>query len=253
MTQPNALASLYGDGHLNAVRTRECVAMPGARDQVVRTPQGVVDGLRTLWPEGVAFDPCGAEGSIVGAARSTATRGLLQQWPHRTYANPPYGESLRDPEREVPLVEAEIALKAEEAERARSEGRKPRPLRTIAPGAVVERCGLWDWLAHHLAATEGESVMLVPNRTNRKWLRQWRAQVDGLVELDPLVFLGHRQAFPAPLVLGFLCRLLPEDAALKAERVRAFHRAFAHLGDPASASRPRPAGPLGTGRLSSAQ
>lgn len=202
--------------------------MPGARDQVVRTPRSVVDGLLALWPEGVAYDPCGAEGSLVGAERSTSTRGLLDPWPDRTYANPPYGESLRDPGREVPLVEAELALKAAEAERATAEGRRPKSIRTVAPGAIVPRCGLWTWLDHQIAQSEGESVMLVPNRTNRRWLRAWRARVAGLVELDPLIFLGHKQAFPAPLVIGFVC----QDGPNRAERVAAFHAAFNHLGDP---------------------
>lgn len=223
----SALGSLYGDGHAAAVRAKECVAMPGRRNQVVCTPPAIVEGLRRLWPEGVALDPCHGEGSIVGAARTTSTRGLLQPWPHRTYANPPYGASLRDPERDG---EAWAAWQAEVAA-SKARGEKPPAKPPSLKGAEV---GLDAWLRHQLTHSEGESVLLVPNRTHRKWLRAWRREVDGLVELDPLAFLGHVQAFPAPLVLGFVCRLGADARpGFRAERVRAFHLAFSVLGDPA--------------------
>lgn len=218
----DALSSLYGAGHVNVTRTRECVAMPGTRDQVVLSPPEINTGLLRLWEEGVAYDPCGAEPHAAGdlvvkAERSTTTRGLIDPWPHRTYGNPPYGKSLLDPEIELPLLREEERIRAE----AKAAGKSPKWPK--GSGLPLKKAGLWDWLTMQLANSKGESVVLAPNRTNRRWMRAWRANVNGLVELDPLKFVGHPQAFPAPLVLGFVG---PD------ERVPAFHAAFSHLGDP---------------------
>lgn len=215
----NALNSLYGKGHINATRTRECVAMPGTRNQTVLTPQSVVDGLNSLWPMGVNYDPCFPSDSedsyLVNANFHTKTRGLIDPWPDRTYANPPYGKSLFDPENQMEdlLLEEKIRAEAKEA------GKTAK----FPKGLPLKKAGLWDWLKMQLENSEGESVLLCPNRTNRKWLRAWRSKVDGLVELDPLAFLGEKQAFPAPLVLGFKG---PK------KRVKDFWEAFKHLGDP---------------------
>ena len=70
----NALHSLR-----DATRVRK-------RKQVVYTPQAVVDVLLTLWPEGIALDPCSGPDSIVPAARSIMPPddGLAIDWPERT-------------------------------------------------------------------------------------------------------------------------------------------------------------------------
>lgn len=75
-----AMKSLHGRGHWNKVRTRECVAMPGLREQSIETPDHVWERLRRLWGE-EPWDPCPIGG----------TGGLDQDWPERTYCNPPYG------------------------------------------------------------------------------------------------------------------------------------------------------------------
>lgn len=229
VAERNALQPLYGDGHLNATRTRECVAMPGVRDQRVLTPQCVVDGLLALWADGVAYDAAGAPESLIGAARQTETRGLVDPWPDRTYCNPPYGECLFDPETQRPdyLIELELRRQrkavTDARKKAKKVGEKPpaTPMPALPPGLPLKKAGLIDWLDQQLRFSEGESVMLVPNRTHRRWLRMWRAEVDGLVELDPLAFLGAKSAAPFPLVFGYV-----------GPRVDAFHKAFAHLGDP---------------------
>jgi len=210
----NALDSLYGPGHVNATRTRECVAMPGTRNQVILTPQCIVDALRHLWSEGIEFDPAHAEGSLLGARRWTDAYGLCTYWPDRTYCNPPYGASLFDASpkyRELLKAEQEIRADAKRLE-----------VPIVWPeGLPLKKAGLQHWLKQQIEHS-GESVLLAPNRTHRKWFRAWRAKCDALVELNPITFVGFDQAFPAPLVLGYV-----------GDRIDAFYAAFAGLGDPA--------------------
>lgn len=88
----NALHSLYGEGHVNATRTRECVAMPGKREQSILSPQCIADGLERMWgPKGVSMDPCSSTNQLISAAY-IPRNGLDVKWPARTYCNPPYGE-----------------------------------------------------------------------------------------------------------------------------------------------------------------
>ena len=58
------------------------------------------------------------------------------------------------------------------------------------------------WLAHGRAQPT-EQIWLVPVRTHRWWWRQWRDELDVAVELNPLKFVGYKQYFPAPLLLGY--------------------------------------------------
>lgn len=250
MENQNALKSLYGDGHVRATQrtqVREALVMQGIRNQRVLTPQCVVDGLRAFWPEGVAFDPCGAPGSLVGAAASTELDGLRVDWPHRTFANPPYGASLADPRTEAPLfareVELRAAAKAAEIERAKAEDRKPRSVTPKWPeGLPVKKAGLWTWLEHSVERSLGETIVLAPARSHRKWFREWKRRLAAVIELDPLKFHGHAKAFPAPLVLGLVigrpmiyrCAIDlvfgPKAPTLR-QRVEAFEQSFAHLCD----------------------
>lgn len=229
---PDALNSLYGKGHVNATRTRECVAMPGVREQRVLTSQPIIDGLLQFWPQGIAYDAAGAPGSLVGAAASTEKRGLIDPWPDRTYCNPPYGISLRDPMNEAEPWAREQVIRAEQREHVancKAEGLKAAALRFPKDsGLPIPKAGLADWLQMQLTMSLGESIMLVPNRTHRKWLRAWRQRCAALIELDPVTFVGFPQAFPAPLVLG----LYTGNPTASARR-NAFWAAFADLGDPA--------------------
>lgn len=225
----NAIHSLYGEGHVNATRTRECVAMPGVRNQVVLTGEPIVRGLHRLWDGEIAYDAAHAKGgwvetdkrkkkfewfdSIVNAMVSTSTRGLLDPWPHKTYCNPPYGASLFDPENEMEAYELELEIR----DAAKKNGTKA----VFPEGLPIKKASLCHWLMHQLEHSEGESVMLVPNRTQRDWFRTWRDEVDGLFELNPQKFLGYKQAFPAPLVLGYV-----------GDRIDRFWWAFEGLGDP---------------------
>lgn len=92
--KPDALKSLYGKGHVDATRTRECVAMPGKREQTILTPQCIVDGLQKFWILDVEMDPCSAPGQLV-QARQKPKDGLSVDWPKGTYCNPPYGSLAR--------------------------------------------------------------------------------------------------------------------------------------------------------------
>lgn len=126
----------------------------GTREQRVHTPSSVMRALAGLWPEGIAFDPCGSPDSIVGAADQCYPEigrdGLVEAWPERTYFNPPFDD--------------------------------------LAP-----------WLAKYRAAWE--VVGLVPVRTHRRWFRESIQQSSSVHFLDPLKFVGHSAAFPAPLCL----------------------------------------------------
>lgn len=62
---------------------------------------------------------------------------------------------------------------------------------------------LKKWLAYGLTQPR-EQIWLVPVRTHRTWWRAWRDQLDARFELDPLKFVGYDQAFPAPLLLGYM-------------------------------------------------
>ena len=195
---------------------RGCVACPGVRDQVVLTPLVIVERLRRLWPEGIAYDAASAPGthtrkgvwidSVVNADAFSRTRGLLDPWPHRTYCNPPYGTSLFDPENQMEDYLRELAIRAvvkEENDRRKKEGIKTKATPKFPEGLPIPKAGLAHWLLHQLEQSEGESVMLVPNRTHRDWFRAWRHEINGLFELNPLQFLGYPSAYPAPLVLGY--------------------------------------------------
>lgn len=212
--------------------------MPGARDQRVQTPKRAVDCLYRLWKR-VAYDPAHCEGSIVGAEEYTDTRGLLDPWPDFTYCNPPYGESLFDPENEMDTYVTELDIRAErkrvrEYNKANPDDKLDMPM--WLPGMPIKKASLKDWLEMHIYSADfefprREIVMLVPNRTNRSWFRAWRKACDGLVELNPLAFRKfntktgeweeQKSAYPAPLVVGY--------TGLNVDR---FHFAFSTLGDP---------------------
>lgn len=188
----------------------------GPREQTVLTPQCIADRLLELWPQGVAYDPCWAPGTLVESLAHTSTRGLLDPWPDRTYCNPPYGSCYVAPADDAELIEAERLERAA----AKAEGRKVRK----PEGGWAPKANLEDWLGkqlHYWFAYGRDSVMLVPNRTHRRWFRHWRNDVTAVIELDPLTFVGFKAAFPAPLVLGY--------CGYDAQR---FLRAFGDLGDP---------------------
>ena len=95
---PTATKSLHGEGHANATRVRECVAMPGFRKQEILTPPSILSAVAQVWPEGIELDPCSPVGGSLVEARLRYTGatldddGLRQPWADRTFANVPFGE-----------------------------------------------------------------------------------------------------------------------------------------------------------------
>ena len=86
----DGLASLWGEGAADAIRARECVAMPGNRKQEILTPPDILDPLRALWGL-IAFDPCGTPlHTIAERTAYLEDDGLSFKWPDRTFVNPPY-------------------------------------------------------------------------------------------------------------------------------------------------------------------
>jgi hypothetical protein len=61
------------------------------------TPPAIIVVALSLWPEGIALDPCTAPGSIVPAIRAYTVEddGLSKPWLPRTYINPPYNDLKR--------------------------------------------------------------------------------------------------------------------------------------------------------------
>lgn len=234
MNKPDALKSLYGAGHAaasdtdpdnetNAKRARECVAMPGVRNQIVYTPERILAPLRLFWPDGIAYDPCHGPDSIVGAAQHTTTRGLLDPWPHRTYCNPPFGRSLLDPAQHGDAFAEEQRIR-KQIRKAHKRAPRKSEWPTGLPLASKHKVNLSAWCHHHILEGSGERVMLVPNRTNRKWLREWRHACDMLVDLAPFKFGGQTDPVPFAMVIGLV--------GARSHRAMEFAKCFEHLGTP---------------------
>lgn len=224
----NALKSLYGTGHADAAEKGK-----GIRNQVVLTPTNIIEGLEKFWPEGILYDAASDLACHIACEDGTGTRGLIDPWPDRSYCNPPYGTSLFDPVSELDAFIHECQIRKdhrETSERWKARDLKPPPLVFPEGLPIKPKAGLKDWLKMQITKSEGESIMLVPNRTHRKWFRDWRRQVTALVELDPVTFHRWSSSCPFPLVLGL--RVIGRDTNKTAARIGKFHEAFAHVGDP---------------------
>ena len=195
----DAEQSLYGQGHVDATRTRECVAMPGVREQTILTPGLVMDALRAAWGP-VRCDPCAAPPkpfdmecpdckgkgekkgkpcswcSSFGVVRvedqvraATAYRltdgvdGLEQPWLDWSFVNGPWGD-------------------------------------------------LRVWL--DVTKPQDRAAWLVPMRCHRSWLMDWYDAVDHVIAMPPMKFEGHRQAMPFPVVIGTV-GTMSDDAAVE--------------------------------------
>lgn len=142
----------------------------GGREQRVYTPQSIVDALLRLWPDGIRLDPCSGPDSIVPAAVHVVPDqdSLPRQCAQRgTWI---VGDGLA-----VPWV-------------ARTYANPPFGTLRV-------------WLER--GAASSEVAMLVPVRTRRPW---WRAVVFGEFGpercwLDSTRFAGHRNSYPADLVM----------------------------------------------------
>lgn len=176
---PKALRSLYGaSDRLKANTAKAHIGSGSDRPQVVYTPQVVVDALATLWPEGIQLDPCSGPDSIVPAR--------IQWFGEQV----PTGRFKRTGE---PILKwTGPGLSGEWPERT-----------YINP----PYCDLQDWLAvavdKGILSAGGELAFLIPLRTSRRWFREYLGHTTRVCLLDPLVFEGYEQSFPAPLVLAY--------------------------------------------------
>lgn len=184
---PKALRVFYGarDKTTAELNTVKSMISPGDREQVIDTPEKIVDGLLKFWG-GVALDPCWSPSTIVPSERH--------------YYVPP-------------RIEVYVTNKGEE---------KSRIAFKAAPGDLDGLELEWEdgtfanppfkylsaWLKK--AQKEGERglevILLGPVRTHRKW---WRAAArsakehGAVMELDPIKFRGYKQTFPQAMCLFY--------------------------------------------------
>jgi hypothetical protein len=181
---PDALTSLYGAGHSDATRTRECVAMPGKREQTILTPDCVLNAVQAQWPEGIALDPCAENPKdLCGAEKRNAVGKLI--WP----ADPEYVWTL---EQNTPAAQHYRLDRGEDGLEL------PWRDRTFVNPPYGN---LKDWLHKSTQECIFEHIMLIPLRTQRAWfdLAIW----DWVVFLRSIKFKGYAQAAPMPMVLGY--------------------------------------------------
>lgn len=173
----------------------------GTREQRIHTPAGVVRALRGLWPEGIALDPCGSPPDL---ATRIESGGWVEYAPGWWCARP---ETL-DPKKPAPKPKnaEEIAAFFPPSIVGAADQCYPEIGRDGLAEAWPERTyfnppfdALAPWLAKYRAAWE--VVGLVPVRTHRRWFRESIARSTSVHFLDPLKFVGHSAAFPAPLCL----------------------------------------------------
>jgi hypothetical protein len=191
----DALKSMYGAGHVDATRTRECVAMPGKREQTIFTPANILDVVRQHCPGGrIAFDPCHGEPQM--SAKLTASGRRAKRAGQIT--------GKEDPETLVSFRHAEWH---------RFESLVDAVRRTSTEGLTMTWCDwsfvnppygtLREWLEKSMAS-DAAHFMLVPTRPHRVWWREWarRTPSGGMIYLNPVRFHGQDQAAPFPLVLA---------------------------------------------------
>lgn len=167
--KPDALKSLIGTGH---------------REQTVFTPPIIVSACHELWGR-IAYDPCHGHPGVVltAAGRKAKADGQLPA-PINTQ------------------VAAKLAIHVKSCVNAE---RSTDALGLISPWLDRTYCNppyneLHAWLEMSLLQST-DHVLLIPVRCHRKWWRRWGRAAE-IVALNPLMFLGHDQSFPAPLCLA---------------------------------------------------
>src|SRR5690606_17077071 len=77
-------------------------AMPGSREQTVISPPKLISCVNEFFA-GEWYDPCPVDGQ----------NGFLTSWGAKSYANPPFGKSLFNPERDGQAYREILARQAE--------------------------------------------------------------------------------------------------------------------------------------------
>jgi len=174
-TAPKCMKALYGAREQSRRNTAKSLISPGERPQEILTPRPLLNAIRAMWPS-IALDPCGSPDSIV-------------------YADETY------------CVSPSVVRKGDKTSIHYLPGTPGEVDGLTAPWVDYTYCNppfksLSTWLdkATTEATARGlEVLMLAPARTNRRWFRAATRTCSSICELDPVVFEGFDQAFPAPL------------------------------------------------------
>lgn len=68
-------------------------APQGKANQCIYTPQSIIDLILEIWPDGLECDAFPGVGAPVSElAKTCLVDGYKQDWPRKTYANPPYNK-----------------------------------------------------------------------------------------------------------------------------------------------------------------
>jgi hypothetical protein len=225
--------SLWGQGNADTVvvaqdpgrinKARDAFCMPGEREQRIYTPEWILEKVREVFGGEIDYDPAGCPENRTKAKRSTFTRGLIDRWPGHTFCNPPWGKSLFDPENEMEPYLEELRIR----QAWKDAGKKGQP--KFPPGLPLKKAGLKDWLAMQ-DTCRGTSVMLVPLRSQRSWLRTWWHQQNVVIGLDGVKFGEAEAHYPGPVVISL--RHKHKDGPDRFAFNDMFVRLFSGHGDP---------------------
>lgn len=158
----------------------------GKRIQRVYTPPEIVGILHGLWPEGIMCDPCSGPESLVDAMIRIMPPANGCRYMTKIPLLGDDGEPVADEEGDLVYIPA-------------PPGCPLWPQRTyLNPEFAI----LEPWLRQFSESTE--VVGLFPVRPQRAWWREFiLTDAVACAWLDPIKFVGHKQTFPAPLVLAY--------------------------------------------------
>lgn len=186
---PKPLRAFYGARGTEERATASTVRVlvgQGERPQEICTPFEILDPLRDAWGS-IELDPCGHDDSFVDARETWIGEPIVIERPNKSPIVRWGGPGLQRPWRDRTFWNPPY-----------------RDLRAWFAHAREQQC---EW------------INLIPVRTHRRWWRALAREVDGILWLDPLKFLGYVQAFPAPLAMMYR----GQDTAVI--------EALSHLGD----------------------
>lgn len=183
---PKALRSLYGaSDRQKKDNTVKALTSPGDRPQEIYTPTIVEDCILKVWPS-IELDPCWGPGSVLQAMEA--------------YYVPPRIELRRVGKKGAKEMKAYTVFKAQPGEMDGLE-EDWRDYTFVNP--PFKDLQAWLEKAQREAEKGFEIILLGPTRGHRKWFRAARKSTTRFCELNPLAFVGHKSAFPAPLFVAY--------------------------------------------------
>lgn len=153
---------------------------PAEREQEIYTGEDIVRVLKRVWPRGIALDPCSGPLSIVNARESWQGTKLIVG---RRGDGSPITKWLNAP------------------------GLTQSWKRFTYANPPFDNLRFWLAKAMReakrlqLSGDSAELMVLGPVRTNRGWYRAAWKHASARGALDPLVFGGYKDKFPAPCAL----------------------------------------------------